>query len=296
MRVVLLYNPRSGRGRTTHHVTALRHGLTTAGIDVGAVAVDASLTTSGLAHAAKDAAALIIAGGDGSVHHALPAALEAAVPVYQYPLGTENLFAREFRFSRSIDDLVAALARRRIVESDVATCNGRAFVLMASVGFDAHVVERVAARRESGVRRTDYLRHALAEFSDLRLAPLTVSVDGQSVAEDESGLVIVANSPQYAARLNPCATARVDDGRLDVLFLPYRTPGRLAAWATSIALGMHLQATDARSASGAKVSIRSAASHVPHQLDGESVPGSRATLSLEIGLHARRLRVLLAGD
>lgn len=296
MRIVLLHNPRSGRGRNAGVVTQLISDLAASGIEVDAVVIDRSLTAESLAAQARGASALVVAGGDGSVHHAAPAAIAAGVPLYHYPLGTENLFAREFGSRANVEHLLGALARGRTMRADVAACNGRLFVLMLSVGFDAHVVERVASGRASGVRRSDYVRHALAEIGNLRLPPLTLTVDGRFVAREEPGLVIVANSAEYAARLNPCLDARVHDGQLDILFLPYRSTLRLAAWSASVALRMHAHAKEARTARARSVQITSPAHRVPHQLDGESSPGRDAPLSLSIAVQPRQLLVLRAED
>ncbi len=292
MRVVLLHNPRSGRGRTLGAVSALRSRLDSADIDVTPVELGNGLTTDRLRESVCGADALIVAGGDGSVHFAAPAAIAAGVPIYHYALGTENLFAREFRSGADAESLLRALQHGRSTLADVASCNGRVFLIMGSVGFDAHVVERVAAARARGVRRSDYVRRALDEARNLRLPPLSVTADGQQLARNEPGLVIVANSPQYAARLNPCFDAKVQDGRLDVFFIPYRSSIRLAAWAASIALGMHAHARDARTARASDLRIASPIRGVPHQLDGESVAGVDAPLSLLISVQPRRLRVL----
>lgn len=295
MRVVLLHNPRSGRARTLGAVADLRSRLELAGIAATTVELGNGLCIERLGEALIGADALIVAGGDGSVHFAAPSAIAAGVPLYHYALGTENLFAREFRTAPNADSLLRSLWLSRSVLADVGACNGRVFLIMCSVGFDAHVVERVAAARAAGVRRSDYVRHALDELRRLRLPPLTVTADGRELARDEPGMVIVANSAQYAARLNPCPDARTHDGRLDVLFLPYRSTLRLAAWTASIALGMHTHDKEARTARAAEVRITSPES-APHQLDGECVASFNAPLSLEIAVRPRRLRVLVGAE
>jgi diacylglycerol kinase (ATP) len=293
MRVVLLYNPRSGRGRSADIAARLVSQLTAAGADVHPFELGFALDLAAVSRRARGATAIVVAGGDGSVHHAAPIAIESGVPLYHFPLGTENLFSREFGSTSDPDRLLAALRHPRVIEADTASCNGRGFLLMASVGFDAHVVERVAAARTAGIRRTDYLRHAAREFLDMRLPPLTITADGRTLVQDEPGIVVTANSRQYAARLDPCTDARVDDGLLDVLFLPYRSRPRLASWAISIALGMHVHAPEARRARAVSIEVRSSTIAVPHQLDGESVAPASGPLNLTLRVEKPRLRVLV---
>lgn len=284
-RVVLLHNPRSGRGRSHHAAEDIRRTLRQAGIGIDDRPADASLTFAVLVQALRSAQALIVAGGDGSVSHAAAAAITADRPIYHYPLGTENLFARHFRFVAHPDALLRSLRKARVTRIDTGAAGSRPFVLMASVGFDAAVVARVANRRTAGVRRLDYFRHALAELTSHAATPLTIEVDGQPLATNEPGMVFVANSPEYAARLNPCRAARADDGRLDVLFLPYRSGARLVAWAASIAAGRHTRARGARSTIGRHIRIETTNPALPLQIDGEHVkpdPASPQSLICEV--------------
>ena len=102
MRVVVLRNSFAGRGRGRAKADRLLTALREAGHDPVVLDVrraDGTSFNDELDEALRGAAALIIAGGDGTLHHSAPAAMRAGVPVYHFPLGTENLFARQFRMN-----------------------------------------------------------------------------------------------------------------------------------------------------------------------------------------------------
>jgi diacylglycerol kinase (ATP) len=268
-RVVLLYNPNAGRGQSRAALTELRRALSLAGLTVDQRLADPSLATDSLAAALGDADAIIVAGGDGSLSHAAPTIAASGRPVYHYPLGTENLFARHFNMTASPQALLAALRRGRVNQVDLAACGSRCFVLMASIGFDAAIVARVAAARTRGVRRVDYLRHSVAELLSHTPTPVTVEVDGRVIADRQIGLLFIANSAHYAARLNPCRDALIDDGLLNVLFLPYRTRAGLLARASAVAMRRHLGSRHALIVTGEAVRVRAEGAPLSIQIDGE---------------------------
>lgn len=293
-RVVLLHNPRSGRGRSQEAISELRRELSRAGYKLDEHIADASLTTDVLTAALAQAHALIVGGGDGSISHAIPAIVAAQRPVYHYPLGTENLFARHFGMLDSPAALINSLGTGRTTSIDIAAAGTRPFVLMASIGFDAAVVARVAAARTAGVHRLHYVRHTIAEFATHTPSPLTVEIDGRTIVERESGLLFIANSPHYAARLNPCAKAMINDGLLDVLFLPYRSRARLLAWASSVMARRHLRAPEARASAARTVRIQSHGRPLFIQMDGEHIPPDPLNADrLECSIVPRQLLVLL---
>ncbi len=72
----------------------------------------------------------------------------------------------------------------------------------------------------------------------LRLDPprLTIEADGKVVASDVRGLAILANSRQYAIRLDPARRARMDDGLVDLVILPCSGRMSLLGWLIRAAL------------------------------------------------------------
>lgn len=146
----MVTNTASGRGKAETLATALDHALAAAGHDVQRCPISQGhIALRDAAHAAE---LLVIVGGDGTVHACLTAAVQAAIPVYHAPTGTENLFAREFSMDHSADRLLRAIQRRRVVHADVGDADGRLFVLMVSVGLDASVLHRLAASRNGPIR------------------------------------------------------------------------------------------------------------------------------------------------
>lgn len=294
MRVVVLRNSTAGRGRRRAEVDHLLSALRSRGHDAIVLDVrraDGTTINGELDGALRGAGALIVAGGDGTLHHSAPAAIRAGVGVYHFPLGTENLFARQFRMSAAPDRVLSALDDAARTTVDTATCNDRPFVLMCSIGFDSCVVERVAAARRGGVSRVDYVRHALAEVVRPRFVPITIRADGREVVREAPGIALVANSCQYAARLDPARDACMRDGLLDVVFLPVASRFELARRLLQVARGAHLRDPRVIRTRCREASI-AAAAPAPFQLDGEHAGTLRPGAPLHLRVAPASLNVI----
>lgn len=288
--VVLLRNPRSGRERAVAVTTRLIESMRLHGVEMLVVDLVADGShVAKLKEAALGAKALVIAGGDGTVHYSLDLASAMGLPVYHLPLGNENLFAREYAMDLEAATLLAALEEAGARTMDLGDCNGRAFALMVSVGFDASVVERVVQGRTGGVRHRDYVRHALAEARSPRWPRIGVEVDGERCVDGAKGWLVIANSRQYGARLDPARNARPDDGLLDMVFMPASSRLGLVRWGLRLLAGTHLDHPSIVVRRGRRVVMEAIDSPVAVQIDGEFAGNERR---LECTVRPGVLRVL----
>lgn len=244
------------------------------------------------------AGALVVAGGDGTLHHALEEAVRMAVPVYHVPMGTENLFARQFGMSRKEHMLRRVLGEPRTVKVDVGDCNGRLFALMCSVGPDAAVIHRLSAGRRGSISRWSYLPPMLKELGRPP-ARVWAALDGETVVDGLRGVLVVANSRQYALRTDPAINASMTDGLLDLVFLPVEGSWRAMLWLVRSRLGIHLGAKGCVYATGRHVRVETDDEGPPEfvQVDGEAFgtlgSGPGAVGALEITVRPGALRVLV---
>lgn len=283
MRIALISNPKSGSGRAAAFTPILIDYLSRAGHAVTRFDARDPAVPGGL-HA-SDAA--LILGGDGSIHHLLPALLEARTPFYHVPMGTENLFARQFGMSRRLEQVIGALERNSPVTLDAGFCNDRPFVLMLSIGPDAGVMRRLASTRTGTISHLSYLVPVLREAIAPSLAPITLRVDGAVVVDREQGMLVIANSSQYALRINPAHHAKMDDARLEVIFIPARTTAALV-YALALSRFRRLVTTE-RCRLHSCESLHIEAPLSPVQIDGESCPFDATDLSIKLVPGALRI-------
>lgn len=228
MDVALMFNPIAGRGKAARWSREVAQTLTRAGFGVERIETGPAAPRQDLAGSLRRVDVAVVIGGDGTVQRCATAIATSGALLYHLPTGTENLFAREFGMRRSVVQLMGALRQRRVRRIDMGLVRGTSdlpmpFLVMCSLGYDANVVHRLAGARAGSITQLSYVPHMVLELCRPAIAPLRVEVDGRVLVEGLSGTVIIANSRHYAARLDPAPMAEVDDGLLDVAFLPHRT-------------------------------------------------------------------------
>lgn len=304
MSVLLVFNPKSGRGLGLRAAARLEDFLRER--EIGVVSASIRDRWTDLIPGAR---AVIAVGGDGTVHAVACQVLGTGIPIHQYPLGTENLFAREFGMSREPESVARAIERARTRAIDVGICNGRPFVIMCSAGCDANVIHRLDRRRGESITHLSYAKPILREFVLPATPRIRAAVDGRVVVDGARGTVIVANSRQYASRIDPAREAKVDDGLLDLVFWPHRT----ALGALWHGARRRLRWKDSRAvvrARGTEMRIEAIGGEVVYQFDGEASGRPAGVIAdglatglavheltpMEISVRAGALTVLMPGD
>lgn len=224
-RIGLLVNPHAGRGRSARHVEPVVAALAARGDSVVRIGGDClAAAEESLDRAVGDGlGGLVAMGGDGTVHLALQRVVGTGTTLGIIPTGTGNDIAASLGVP--VGDPMAAVRTildgmlRRVDVGVVRTADGarRHFLCILSTGFDSAVTERANAMRWP-VGRARYIRAMLAELRALRPVDYEVTVDGQT----RSGLgmmVSVGNAQSYGGGMRLCPQARLDDGRLDVVWL-----------------------------------------------------------------------------
>ncbi len=243
--ILILHNPRSG----SRHAVDVVQAITAEIQNKGYVVVDHSsldqfaadvtrLTASG------ELRAVISAGGDGTAS-AVVARIDRETPVWLCPLGTENLLARHLGMTADPKLTAASIDQLQTRRFDAGLANGKLFLILTGVGYDAEVVRCVHNNRRGHIRRWHYwwpiLKCALTySFPQLRLtvlghpSSLTAKGGGEMVVDQEISMrqpsdssidhqktweaawFFLINQPRYADGLSIAPDANGEDGMLDV--------------------------------------------------------------------------------
>lgn len=288
MRIVILHNPGSGRGRAARIARFAAESLAADGHEV--LPAPPRPDTPTLSALLDPDTLLVVAGGDGTVHRSLPALIESRAALYHLPLGTENLFSREFSMGGPAV-LAAALRDPRFTPIDLMRVRSPGVdepaALMVSVGPDASILARLSRRRRGPIHRLSYAPHILAELLGPAAHALTIEVDAQPAVLARPGLAVVANCAMYALGLNPAPDAHPADGVLDLAFIEGSRAlsllPRLARASRSINSIVRLRGKTFRITADA-------GAHA--QADGEPFPQALGGLDLSIGVLPGAIRIL----
>lgn len=190
---------------------------------------------------------VVAGGGDGTVREVTRAVAGSGVHLGILPLGTANLFAfnlglrtRDPRLmvDRALFGTPATIdvgwASWRPVTDDTvgAPTAEQPFLVMAGIGHDAATVLATDPDTKSRLGWASYLAMGARHLFSKPLA-MRLSIDNAPGRRLSTWTVLVANSGTIPGGIEVFPDARMDDGWLDCLEVPLRTPTQWAsiAWA-----------------------------------------------------------------
>jgi len=197
-RLKVIYNPVAGQRhglRLRRTIRALERGGASLTVIETERAGDAERAAAKAS--ADDAEILIAAGGDGTINEVVNGLMAACGPVPPLgiiPLGTANVLAQEIGLSLTGRKIASALLGGRRVNVYPGRANGRYFLMMGGVGFDAEVVAHVDPAWK---RRTGPLAYLAEAFNQSRRYPFETcggEIDGTPF---EARWVVVCNGRHY---------------------------------------------------------------------------------------------------
>ena len=239
-RFAAIVNPISGRRNMLPRVRTIARAVERRG---GRLEV---LVTNGPRHATELASrlgsgidAVLVVGGDGTVGEVLNGLCGAQVPMLIYRTGTENLLARELGMPSDPEDITATLLCGEPCASDVGIMNGRRFLAVAGIGFDAECVVRMNRARRGHITHGDYFWPIWRTYWAYQYPHLRVEADGAMIF-DGRGFALIGNIARYSAGLRILLHARPDDGLLDLGIFPCESRSRMAMHACRAFLRRHV--------------------------------------------------------
>ena len=203
----VIYNPVAGP-KAVRKIDRIRVVLTRRGLPHEIV------KTGGPGHAtrlAREAAleghtAVIAVGGDGTINEVANGLAGSETRLCVVPHGTGNVFAAEAGLPPSVEACVDLLFSGKTADIPLARAGNRYFVLLASAGFDAEVVERMTPRGKNVLGIAAYglagLRHLL------RYQP-TLWMEFPGKERIEAQAVLVCRGKRYGGNVT-----MVPDGNL----------------------------------------------------------------------------------
>ncbi len=169
---------------------------------------------------------VLACGGDGTVSACVAGVAGSGIPLGLLPCGTGNLLARNLGLPSSLDEALATALTGADRPLDVGLINGRPFVVMAGIGFDAEMLDGAS---ENSKRTLGWLAYVLSALRHLGDRPIGVKLraDGGQARRFLASSVVIGNVGSLRGGIRLLPDAVPDDGILDVAVL---TASGGAAW------------------------------------------------------------------
>ena len=199
--------------------------------------------------------AVLIFGGDGTLHRYLPQLSRLQIPVLVVPLGSGNDFAKGIGVRNQNIALETwkqfCSSGRNVLQVDLgevtscsATTNeavhhGGLFCCVAGTGMDAAANARANRLPPWLKAHGGYLLAALRSLIAFRAVETSVIADGKGIRRS-AFFIAVGNTHRYGGGMTIAPRAVPDDGLLDVCFVPRMSKFKLLCWLPTIFFGRHL--------------------------------------------------------
>lgn len=274
IRARLIINPKSGRGGVD--LSGPMGVLREHGWDVSVrQKLHGGHATELAREAAREGCQVVVdCGGDGTLNELVEGVLGTETAVGVLPGGTANLWAHEVGI---VPDLTLAAmqlvgAERRRVDAGQVTVNGKHknhFVLMAGVGLDGAIIERVNKPLKNRIGPAAVGLAALQALPAAAAVPARMEI-GDLHWHGRLSQLIVGNTRRYGGFTSVTADAFADDGLFDVCLITATSALSAARALGSFLLQRRPDASVAQFYRAARVSLR-----LPYilalQVDGGSV-------------------------
>ena len=222
-------------------------------------------------HESGNLDALLIFGGDGTLHHQIPFLAECKAPMMAVPVGSGNDFAQSQGLRTVADALAlwknfcAGKAKVRELDLGVIQTGVRAlaridgesgasagqsgvqtfFCNVASVGLDAAAARQANTlspwlRAHGGYMLSAVLAILFVRPEKVKL--LTCKSNGEWAAwlDERASLVAVGNGSTYGGGIKIAPNARMDDGKLDICYIRASSRLRMLSLLPKVRRGEHL--------------------------------------------------------
>ena len=230
---------------------------------------------------------VLVAGGDGTINDAVNGlsarGTQDVPPLGVLPVGTANVLAWEIGLGSSVADAVRYVEAGAVHGIRPGLVNGRAFMTMASAGFDSWVVDTVDVGLKRLIGKAAYGARALQGLNAYPRPQMTVH---EPSGDHHAGTVVVTRGRCYGGRFVLAPDADLMRDSLTVCLLHDVSPAALFRAGADFLRDRLSRSANIERFEVSRVTI--AGADLPVQADGDSV----GRLPAEIGLAADPVRLL----
>ncbi|HKT88148.1 MAG TPA: diacylglycerol kinase family protein [Candidatus Sulfotelmatobacter sp.] len=244
--------------------------------------------------------AIVLLGGDGTVHRHLGQLVKLGVPVLVVPAGSGNDFARSLGLGSVRDSLSAwkkfcgGASQARSIDLGTISDTGAKhyFCCVAGVGLDSEVARRANQQPRWLRGHGGYVLSLVPTIFTFAPFPMKVLAAGENgkwdVRSDELiMLAAFANAPLYGGGMKIAPQAKMDDGLLDVCIVQGLDPFKLFCLFPTVYGGRHLKIREVQYFQTAAVRVET-----EHPLDVYADGEYVCRTPVEISLQTAALKVI----
>jgi len=258
MKILVVTNPVAGGGKTLRFLPKIKRWLSGSVHEfLFEITESAAEMRSRILNAsAQGIDAILLSGGDGTVHQALPAIAETDLPFGFLPCGRGNDFARNIGLTMDLKNNCSLLSDPSFQKLDLPSVNQVPFVSIAYVGFDAEV-NHLANRQKGYFDGTlGYIVCVLKALRNFKPFNVEMTIDDEAW-RGRVMMVSVANAPFYGGGMKIAPDAKMNDGVLNICIVKEISKLELLQQFPKVFQGTHISHPRIMMKTGQRIKIRS---------------------------------------
>lgn len=243
-RARLIYNPTSGRETLKPKLANIIEMVADKGYSVEVYPTKCEKDAIEVAKRSSEERVdlLVVCGGDGTLHEVITgiASLEYRPTICYFPAGTTNDFAKAIGIPTNIDEAIDVLSEGERKYIDIGKIGDEFFTYVACFGAFTKVSYSTPSKLKTIFGHMAYIFSGLMDVSKLS-KPLDVEIiDSKSgnVYKEKASIVFVLNSTNVAGIKNFLPTAKINDGKFDVIIINSENLAVLPEFIKSMAMGV----------------------------------------------------------
>ncbi len=213
-----LVNPSSGGGKGRRLLPRLRSLAAAAGAELVVSRDEQELRSQARLAVRQGVERLIVAGGDGTFHHALQGLAGTDCALGLVPLGRGNDLAQTLGVPPGLEESVERAVSGPIRPIDLGRVGDRYFAVYCGVGFDSEVARFVHEKKGLARGRAVYVYGVLRTLASFSPPVLEVEHDAGRF-RGRAMFAVVSNCPCFGGGMRIAPSAEVVDGQLDLVIL-----------------------------------------------------------------------------
>jgi YegS/Rv2252/BmrU family lipid kinase len=217
MKILVIVNPKAGGGKTLRLLPKISRWLSRSPHEF-TFRITRSLDhmRSEIIDAVKQGMnAVLLLGGDGTVHQALPILAKTDIPFGFLPCGRGNDFSRNVGASLNLKNNCYLPSHPSIFEHDLPRINHIPFISIAYVGFDSEVNRLANDGKGVWGGKLGYIVCVLKALRKFRPFEIEIDIDDNRLRERVM-MVTIANGPFYGGGMKIAPEALMNDGILNI--------------------------------------------------------------------------------
>lgn len=221
---------------------------------------------------------IIAVGGDGTLNEVLNGVVGSEVALGIIPAGSGNDFVRTINTSKEIEKIILDNIFGKIKCADLGKCNGINFINIASVGFDAKVVDETQRAKRFFSGSLAYIAGTISTIFKYKGIKATIDIDG-NITKENILLLAAANGRYYGGGMIPAPNADIYDGLFDICIIKKAPKIKLLGLFPRFMKGKHLGIKEVSIVRGKKVTIESDDKFYVN-IDGEVIEGNKMNFEI----------------